>query len=211
MLPNLSELVDRIDQSTNETHQFCRTENCELLLVKPTLLLNNHHFGASQLSQFDRTDSSHLHFLGVCIRHVTDCTFLHGLLNFIDTFVETYMSIFWVLPWVGREDTGNELLSQTSISQRDLFNRSVQEKSAVGCCKRETSNRRSKAGKRERGKHSKERAQRREKRSLKSTTRYETAIYRDTVIPSKSKILNEVHLLAKQYHQPRFHSKNRGL
>ena len=61
VLPNLSELVDRIDQSTNETHQFCRTENCELLLVKPTLLLNNHHFGASQLSQFDRTDSSHLH------------------------------------------------------------------------------------------------------------------------------------------------------
>ena len=60
-LPNLSELVDRIYQSANETRQFCRTENCELLLVKPTLPLDNHHFGDSQLFQFDRTDRSHLH------------------------------------------------------------------------------------------------------------------------------------------------------
>ena len=64
------------------------------------------------------------------------------------------------------------------MSHCDLFNRSVQGKSAVGCCKRETSSRGSKAGERERGKHPKERSQRREERSLKST-RYKTAeLYR---------------------------------
>ena len=144
------------------------------------------------------------YFLGDFIRHVTDCTFLNDLFTFIAIFVETYVSIFWLVPGVEREDTGNELQSLTSMSHCVLFNRSVQEKSAVGCCKREKSSRGSKAGERERGKHSKQRAQRREERSLNSINRYETAIYPDENRTGKSEILNEVHLPTKQY-QPRFH------
>ena len=70
---------------------------------------------------------------------------------------------------MGREDIGNELQSLISMSHCGLLNRSVQEKSAVGCCKRETSSRGSKAGERERGKHPQEPVQRREERTLKST------------------------------------------